>query len=592
MPKIKTSLATVAAIAVTIFAFVALLESISTKDAKAQADNPVWGIVGDVVPPTYSLFGAYMQDANTAWLAGGSSIGDPDNVGRVYKISWHDNKWVLDTTYLFRAPIRAIVAISADNVWAVGDDKLIVHRDAVGWQEVGDLTDLPERSNLTTIQMFSNGEEGWAAGTADTPAGSQGFTAHLVGGNVQKVTLNGGAPSEISSLHFAGGGGWAVGGGSIWRFITDKSGLPSWRPESEQLCQGGYACGTTLLAVRAINSNEAWAVGYRDYVSAFPSPATGVIFHRVNGQWQRVSVGLSGWGNRLNALSFSNDGVGLAVGGFVTDLGGTGFPLVVRYGADSEWHNQRIPSLPGVWLNSVSQFDSVHALAVGERGLVLSYGYGLGSTPPTPAPTLTPESPTVLPSEPIADPHDPPVTYFPLVGHALSGVFLDYWNAHGGLEQFGYPITEEFQEASPGSGKMYTVQYLERARFELHPENDPPYNVLLGLLGRTITHGRNNEAPFLPVQPQTSPGSVYFEATEHNLAPQFAQYWQGHGGLPVYGYPISEAFTETSPSDGKPYLVQYFERNRLEYHPELPDENRVSLGLLGVQLLKAMGWLR
>jgi hypothetical protein len=59
----------------------------------------------------------------------------------------------------------------------------------------------------------------------------------------------------------------------------------------------------------------------------------------------------------------------------------------------------------------------------------------------------------------------------------------------------------------------------------------------------------------------------------------------------VYGYPISEAFTEVSPTDGKPYLVQYFERNRLEYHPELSEEYRVSLGLLGVQVLQARGWI-
>jgi len=32
-------------------------------------------------------------------------------------------------------------------------------------------------------------------------------------------------------------------------------------------------------------------------------------------------------------------------------------------------------------------------------------------------------------------------------------------------------------------GKPYTVQYFERAVFELHPENQPPYDVLLSLLG-------------------------------------------------------------------------------------------------------------
>ncbi len=60
----------------------------------------------------------------------------------------------------------------------------------------------------------------------------------------------------------------------------------------------------------------------------------------------------------------------------------------------------------------------------------------------------------------------------------------------------------------------------------------------------------------------------------------------------MYGYPISEAFMETSEADGKPHLVQYFERNRLEYHPELPQAYSVSLGLLGTEVLRARGWVQ
>ena len=64
------------------------------------------------------------------------------------------------------------------------------------------------------------------------------------------------------------------------------------------------------------------------------------------------------------------------------------------------------------------------------------------------------------------------------------------------------------------------------------------------------------------------------------------------GGLAIYGYPISEEIPELSPTDGQTYTVQYFERNRLEYHPELPEAYRVSLGLLGVQVLQQRGWIR
>ena len=49
--------------------------------------------------------------------------------------------------------------------------------------------------------------------------------------------------------------------------------------------------------------------------------------------------------------------------------------------------------------------------------------------------------------------------------------------------QQGYPLSDEFQEKSDLNGQTYTVQYFERAVFELHPENQAPYNILLSLLG-------------------------------------------------------------------------------------------------------------
>src|SRR5437867_9906703 len=72
---------------------------------------------------------------------------------------------------------------------------------------------------------------------------------------------------------------------------------------------------------------------------------------------------------------------------------------------------------------------------------------------------------------------------FPETGKTVRGRFLAYWNTHGGLAQQGYPISEEMQETSETDGKAYTVQYFERAVFELHPEYSPPNDVLLSLLG-------------------------------------------------------------------------------------------------------------
>jgi len=78
-------------------------------------------------------------------------------------------------------------------------------------------------------------------------------------------------------------------------------------------------------------------------------------------------------------------------------------------------------------------------------------------------------------------------TYFPETGHNVGGSFIDYWRAHGGLAQFGFPLTELHEERLvPGSPTTYLVQYFERARFEYHPENAPPYDVELGQFGRQI----------------------------------------------------------------------------------------------------------
>lgn len=178
---------------------------------------------------------------------------------------------------------------------------------------------------------------------------------------------------------------------------------------------------------------------------------------------------------------------------------------------------------------------------------------------------------------------DPDSLYFPQLGHNLSDDFLRYWQTYGGVQVFGYPTSEAFHENG------YLVQYFERNRFELHPENAPPYDVLLGRLGADTTVG----TVFPTVQPFTSePGHRYFPETGHSLNYGFLDYWNRNGGLAIFGYPISEEIREVSPTDGKEYTVQYFERARFEYHPEYKGTNaEVLLGLLGVTTLQKKGWL-
>src|SRR3712207_4208150 len=72
---------------------------------------------------------------------------------------------------------------------------------------------------------------------------------------------------------------------------------------------------------------------------------------------------------------------------------------------------------------------------------------------------------------------------FPETGQCISGRFRAYWEQNGGLPVFGFPITPARQEVNRDTGQTYLTQWFERNRFELHPENAAPYDVLLGRLG-------------------------------------------------------------------------------------------------------------
>jgi len=79
------------------------------------------------------------------------------------------------------------------------------------------------------------------------------------------------------------------------------------------------------------------------------------------------------------------------------------------------------------------------------------------------------------------------------------------------------------------------------------------------------------------------PTVVYFPVTGHHVADSFLSTWRRLGGLATFGYPLTEAMTD--PDTG--LTVQYFERERFEYHPEnAGTEWEVQFALLGSWLAK------
>lgn len=178
--------------------------------------------------------------------------------------------------------------------------------------------------------------------------------------------------------------------------------------------------------------------------------------------------------------------------------------------------------------------------------------------------------------------------FFSETGHAVSGRFLDTWiGGHTYTESIqlnGYPISDPITQTSALDGRPYRVQWFQRVRLEAHPGAAPPNDVVLGQLGSESGIPAGAAAAFRKVPAPADLGAAgqWFTESGHTVRGPFRTFWQQYGGLPQFGYPISEEFTQHL-SD-RDFTVQYFERSRLERPLGRNTMQDVTLGLLGLAL--------
>lgn len=163
----------------------------------------------------------------------------------------------------------------------------------------------------------------------------------------------------------------------------------------------------------------------------------------------------------------------------------------------------------------------------------------------------------------------------------ITGSIKTYWQTNGGLAVFGYPITPQRHEFV--EGRYLLVQWFERDRLEIQTDG----HVTAGRLGARFLELTNQPWQFgngsIPAADQTSHGNDrcrVFAETGYALCGKFRSYWEQNGGLARFGYPIgNETLIQV---DGRWLWAQYFERRRIEYHPELAGTPyEILLGLLG-----------
>jgi hypothetical protein len=165
-------------------------------------------------------------------------------------------------------------------------------------------------------------------------------------------------------------------------------------------------------------------------------------------------------------------------------------------------------------------------------------------------------------------------TVAPGIDPNISQLFVPFYLQHDGLRVFGRSISPLLNV----NGRQ--VQWFERTRLEHWPEYaGTPYEVQSGLVGVEYTDGRE-----FPRQSffTNRPGLWFFPETSHGVRGKFLDYWIAHGGLDLLGYPISDEVVEILPETQRYHTVQYFQRGRLELHPEhAGTQDEVQLGLLG-----------
>jgi len=164
------------------------------------------------------------------------------------------------------------------------------------------------------------------------------------------------------------------------------------------------------------------------------------------------------------------------------------------------------------------------------------------------------------------------VQFFPETGHYVRGEFLQFYrNVPDPRLVFGYPITEQITSRD---GK--TVQYFQRARFELRRDLPEDQRVQLTPVGQAL-YERADQLNLGNIS-----GCELFP-TGYSVCLAFLDFFKTSGGVAQFGNPISPfEFHEN-------LIVQYFENARLEWRADRPEGQRVVLTDLGRHYFDRLG---
>jgi hypothetical protein len=181
----------------------------------------------------------------------------------------------------------------------------------------------------------------------------------------------------------------------------------------------------------------------------------------------------------------------------------------------------------------------------------------------------------------VAAAQDGQAQLFEETGYWVTGEFLEFYRRIPNAEIIlGNPFSSAFDSNLSKDPAGTQIQYFERGRLELHPENPPGLRVTMTLIGEYL-YDHDDIDGSVEFKPRTS-GCRNFPHDGYPVCYAFLSFFEENGGIAQFGYPISELVIH----EGR--LVQYFQRARFEWHPERPNGYKVSLSDIGWEYFNAI----
>ena len=259
------------------------------------------------------LSGVAAITANDVWAVGVSSVENPYTQQALIE-HWNGTQWNMvenPASASKSTALHALVAVSAQDIWAVGSDTngaLFEHWDGSTWSVVKSSDGSSDA--LWGVTAVST-RDVWAVGTENEGSDAwhtllehwDGTTWNVVAKNPHREGISDAltsiavrSPNDI----------WAVGE-SRTAFTPSARSIPlleHWDGSQLSTIQLPTDYGAGLSGILAVSASDIWAVGHYETESGEPSPSSTLIEHWNGTTWSRVnSPNGSGGLNGLMAVA-------------------------------------------------------------------------------------------------------------------------------------------------------------------------------------------------------------------------------------------------------------------------------------------------